>query len=462
MIKKLLATALLTVCMGANAADKALLIGVGEYRDPRANLPGIDLDVTNMKQVAKIMGFSNIKTLQDSDATESNIKKGIRWLSQNVSSNDRVLLYFSGHGSQTKDTNGDEKDNLDEMLIAHDFSASSNGRVTGVIIDDYLNKALKSIPSKNVYVLIDACNSGTATKGATELFTLDNRSLGMDEGAKKFLSYKGMPVGQSRGIAIESSSTDNFVTLSAAQDNEYAIAGKNGSYFTLGILGAIRKTLGNGQNRITPTTLHNFAVDFVESKTSASNRFVPNLSGSNQLKSKHIQLNQPGTQGEYWGILEGIANSSDGNILVSSNRSTYRLGQEIEISVEIPITGYLNIITVDANDQPLVLFPNKYHRNNKVRKGTFNTSSMSFDYKADDPMGANLTVAIVTKEPLNLYEKSSFGRNNKGEVTTDIAGVDAAGLKELRVRSSRRGISVQQSGQQKSSWAGKLITRVKR
>ncbi len=59
------------------------------------------------------MGFkeSQIKTVKDSDATLIGIERFIKeWLINGVSSKDRVVFYFSGHGSYISDTNGDESD----------------------------------------------------------------------------------------------------------------------------------------------------------------------------------------------------------------------------------------------------------------------------------------------------------------------------------------------------------------
>ena len=53
----------------AGAADRALIVGVGKYADSSMDLPGIDLDVRLMQEVAERLGFTEIRTLTDADAT---------------------------------------------------------------------------------------------------------------------------------------------------------------------------------------------------------------------------------------------------------------------------------------------------------------------------------------------------------------------------------------------------------
>ena len=57
------------------AANRALLIGISKYEHPEQikTLPGIDLDLDNMREVAGRMGYkpAQIKTLRDKSRTDS-------------------------------------------------------------------------------------------------------------------------------------------------------------------------------------------------------------------------------------------------------------------------------------------------------------------------------------------------------------------------------------------------------
>ena len=138
----------------ARAGDRALLVGVGKYRNPRANLSGIDLDIRMMKGMAHLMGFSDsqIKVIENERATASNVETAINeWLVKGAGSGDRVLFYFSGHGSQIPDRNGDEEDKSDEALVLHDVRVvKENGRKTGSINCLERCKAAISLSSSTV------------------------------------------------------------------------------------------------------------------------------------------------------------------------------------------------------------------------------------------------------------------------------------------------------------------------
>ena len=163
----------------ALAEQRALLVGVGKYQRSDLDLPGIDLDIERMTDTLKIMGFEDhqIRSLMDSSATADNVIAEFEtWLTDGVGKDDRVVFYFSGHGSFVPDKNGDEPDNVDEVLVTHDVrSVSENGRYTlvGIVSDDRIAEMIANTASENVLVIVDACHSGTMTRD----ILLTNKSL---------------------------------------------------------------------------------------------------------------------------------------------------------------------------------------------------------------------------------------------------------------------------------------------
>src|SRR5208282_3924729 len=171
-ITKLIASALLALT-GATpvlAASKALLIGVGAYQLPNNDLPGIDLDLANMKHVAQIMGFGpdETKVLFNDQATYASVKAALTgWLHDGVGPNDRVLIYFSGHGTRVPDPRPEKAGENDDALVLHDVKlATINGRpgLGNVLMGYEFGAELAAIPSQHVLVMVDACHSGTATR----------------------------------------------------------------------------------------------------------------------------------------------------------------------------------------------------------------------------------------------------------------------------------------------------------
>lgn len=446
VLASLLATAL---SFSAFAADKALIVGVGKYADARNNLPGIDLDVANFKRAIKRLGVkdSNIKVLSDDKATLSNLKYQMKnWLG-NVSKNDKVFFYFSGHGSQLEDKNGDEPDGLDEFLVMHEFKPSGGGALT----DDMLGKLLKGIPSQNVYAFVDACHSGTATKG----LKLTNRSLGEEKGVTKFLKYPGMPTAKSsasRGVGIRAKSSDNYAALTATQDDELAIATAQGSIFTLGIDKAITKAITQGGS-LTPRNLIKDTIVYVHQNTGSRDRFTPSLTGNSKLFDKQIQLRSTSSEGEYWQRLAQAARNNQ-SLNAWSDKQNYKLDDDIKFYVDIPKAGYLNVVTVDNQDNAVVVFPNQFKSNNKFKKGKLSldrADTLGFEFYAMEPLGKSLTLFIVTEKPMDLYKKTAEGRDKNGNITAQIATLSANALKAVGVREGKSGI-----------WTTKVITNVVR
>ncbi|MEQ1856577.1 MAG: DUF4384 domain-containing protein [Longimicrobiales bacterium] len=150
----------------------ALLIGVSDYINfPDAeggDLPGAEQDARRVRDVLVMKSFvpeQNIRLLLNGAATRAAIEESITgWLAQNARPGDNVTIFFAGHGSQMWDESGDEDDGLDETLAPADVLATST---EFDISDDTFNDWLGSLPTQNVVVILDNCNSGTGTRDVT-------------------------------------------------------------------------------------------------------------------------------------------------------------------------------------------------------------------------------------------------------------------------------------------------------
>jgi len=152
----------------ANAGDKwAVIIGINDYKIIRPDLRYCESDALKMKDfLVKKAKFDEkrIKILLGDKATKKNIRDAItNWLASNVKQDDRMVLYFSGHGVQFQDDNGDEEDGLDEMICAYD-----SGRIDFTFVkDDELSRWLRTISTNDKIVILDCCHSGTGTKAVS-------------------------------------------------------------------------------------------------------------------------------------------------------------------------------------------------------------------------------------------------------------------------------------------------------
>lgn len=107
----------------------------------------------------------NIRTLLDSQATRAAIIRAFQeHLIAKTDSNDVVVFYYSGYGSQVKDRSGDEFDSKDETIVPYD---SRQGNVFD-LTDDEINNLLQRVSQKtlNLTFIFDSCNSGTLSRGS--------------------------------------------------------------------------------------------------------------------------------------------------------------------------------------------------------------------------------------------------------------------------------------------------------
>ncbi len=146
----------------AEAEDRALIIGIGHaYRDYGINgIDGPERDVELAKEIAGQMGYSGkmIKVIQESAATKRAILEGFEWLKHGLKNGGKGFLYYSGHGTQVKDEDGDESDGCDEAIVPVD------AKKKGCILDDDINRFIKDGGNTQVALIIDSCCSGTITR----------------------------------------------------------------------------------------------------------------------------------------------------------------------------------------------------------------------------------------------------------------------------------------------------------
>lgn len=155
---------------------KALLIGINYQGTPDA-LNGCENDVFNIKNVlTSKMGYS------DKNITVMTEKRGIKPTKKNILNQivklinsaikenlDEIWFHYSGHGTNIRDNDGDEKDGRDECLCPVDYMHS------GLIRDDLLHECFSHLPEKTRCICImDCCHSGSIL---LVIFLIINRNI---------------------------------------------------------------------------------------------------------------------------------------------------------------------------------------------------------------------------------------------------------------------------------------------
>jgi len=147
------------------ATHRALLVGINDYAASSVpDLHGAANDLTLMQSLlVNRYAFvqQNIKVLPDAKAKRADILAALETLIGQTERDDVVVFYYSGHGSRIRDVpGGDETDQWDETIVAHDSRLQDVFDIT----DDELNRLFVRLAARtpNVTVILDSCHSGTA------------------------------------------------------------------------------------------------------------------------------------------------------------------------------------------------------------------------------------------------------------------------------------------------------------
>lgn len=179
-MKKLILIVLLSAfaASGFSKNKYALIVAAGAYEKSTgwSSLTSAN-DVGLIKDALIDRGFKEEEiVVLSEDVTKANILKAFNEnLLNRVKKGDVVFFHFSGHGYQIPDDDGDEADGFDEALVPTD-AVYDRGKFEEVsfyenyLRDDDLGQMLDALRLKlgnegNLMVSIDACHSGTATRG---------------------------------------------------------------------------------------------------------------------------------------------------------------------------------------------------------------------------------------------------------------------------------------------------------
>lgn len=140
----------------------ALVVAIDEYKSNEWS--SLKTPVNDANAIKDVLlgkyGFEEVIYLYDENATRANIINYLDKLAQNVTSNDNILVYFSGHGIEI----GNE---------GYWVPADAKGRERSELIpNSEIKNSLAKTEAKHALVFVDACFSGTIFK-SSNLF-IDN------------------------------------------------------------------------------------------------------------------------------------------------------------------------------------------------------------------------------------------------------------------------------------------------
>lgn len=453
----------LGMCSPAAAADRALLIGIGAYQNlpPKLFLHGPKNDLVAMEGLLTgTLGFdpSTIRVLRDEQATRAAILTSIEeWLVAGTQPGDRAYLYYSGHGLQVTDQDGDEDDGLDEALAPFDLVAGTKDW-DGGITDDELDAILDRLKGRAVTLVIDACHSGTISRSLSK-----DVSAGID-GARFLPRLGARPVEQAltRGLRIDLGVVDKpkrvnesgIIAWSASAPYQVAwddvrlpVVSRHGVFteaYVAGQTGAAADANGNGltsnaelfeyvaaQSAAYCASQEKCETLDPQLETKAQNlgaSAVAPTQSNDQAKARYQPVDADGAplasyqDANALGAVGDIVGKADtAGVTISIDRPTaMKAGDVFKLTVTSKVAGSLILLDVSAAGLATQIFPNEFAR--KITPLAANVpltlpdEYYGFDFEASGK-GEGAFVALVVNDAVDLTDVAPATRGLKVELS---------------------------------------------
>ena len=414
------------------AVDRALIVGVEKYRDPRVpDTPGCEGDARAMEQLIKsVYKFGEVKILINEEATASNIERWFRsWLIAGTQPVDRVFFFYAGHGSQIADDNGDEPDGRDETLAPYDVDPVSGANE---IRDDLFDEMIGKLSGRRAVLIFDSCHSGTISRGVPKLKEFARgggvRYLPTPE---QFAELGSAPsrgggagyvvkTGVARDLVLEDdfiepqrfSVMSGTVIISAAGDRQLVYPLQvNGAY-----RGALSYLLTESLKRNQPR-LRDLADNIrkqirqlqISGKLDGNQQPVFTITDNALLADKPLFATWEETP-----IIALSNRLSPIKIRLRDldNRSAYRIGERITYEVTTDTPGYLYLIVFSRQNIATCIFPNSQDPDNLIKPGAMRVPrGATYEFPIREPLGRDVVVALLSRRKLDFGEKVEYAWN---------------------------------------------------
>jgi uncharacterized caspase-like protein len=139
----------------------ALVVGVGQFHNPRLNLRYTRSDAQGMADLLRDPTYGrfradHVRFIADSDATAVNIRAGLNWLARSATPDDMAVIYIATHGTaREQDAAGAS------YLVTYDTDVDSLDGLysTAIPMVEISNVVRTRITALKVAVILDTCHS---------------------------------------------------------------------------------------------------------------------------------------------------------------------------------------------------------------------------------------------------------------------------------------------------------------
>lgn len=408
----------------ASPGDRALLVGIDDYRIPEARLSGSARDVEAMRALlVGTLGFrpDSIHTLVDRQASREAILDSIDdWLVRQSLTGGRIFFYFSGQGSE--EVGGGSVTSPTLVAADAELSRGASGAPTGVtgqIRESEIAARLNGLKDRRVTVVVDACHVGPGSRGAVAPSAKGAvRCLGpalaslhppAREGKEARFSFGG----------------EAATVWSAVDAGQWAFvdaaAGPPQGVFTRRFIEGVRSGAGRASGK--PGTSNAALLDYVRRKSAEFCRSEPESCRSltPQFYGAPDALGRDVVTGEEAktpaaAVENTLKTDNEAGVSVDVLPGTsLKIGERIAMRVSSQKPGYLIIVDIDAAGKLTQLYPNKRsmglkpdartgdNRLDPARPVTVPDARnpyTGFEYAVEGPAGVGMVVAVLSDRPV--------------------------------------------------------------
>ncbi|MFN8060979.1 MAG: caspase family protein [Vicinamibacterales bacterium] len=224
----------LSIHIGVNHVDPA------HYEGWDGRLAACEADARDMQALARKQRFEPMALLLSEQATASALTTTLRAASKALVAGDLLLLTYSGHGGQVKDTNHDEKDHMDETWVLFDRQ----------FIDDELYALWATFKAGvRILVLSDSCHSGTVSRDVPPFVDGGPRRKAMPRAVGDMVerAHRALYRDIQRALpgAERTKVRATVLLISGCMDNQFSMDGERNGAFTA----ALKATWKGGRFR---------------------------------------------------------------------------------------------------------------------------------------------------------------------------------------------------------------------
>ena len=419
----------------ATAKDRALLVGIDFY-ELASETPGATNDVKVIGEfLQKQLQFpkDSIKTLLDEQATAANIERGFKsWLINETAPGDRVFFHYSGHGSRAPDQNSDEKDGFDEVLTPYDvrlqeplLAGQPAVPAKNFISDDQIGEWLAALANRRVVVVIDACHSGTISRGVgASKKSINSRFLRAKNqpqmrGANSADVYAPEPKGARDLTVIKEDFLDNVsngaAIFTAAKSGQEAFPILTAG----GYVGALTHLIVDKQKNGL-LTLGKLTASLKSGALELKNKGLLEAGRNGQIQEPEVEtisrfdLNSQTMFGGEWQAAPAVAlinplSNIKLDLRIENGKQFFKLNELISLRINASAPGYLYIVVFSENNTAACIFPTKLDKNNRIAAGAHVfPRGKDYEFYASEPIGTDVYAALLTDKPIDLTDENPY------------------------------------------------------